>query len=289
MTISSGQGRSIGRYILTLDTYSGTVLPLGDDESVQVALPFKFPYQGVDWTSVWVNSDGNLTFGGPDTDTSDRTVSRFLAGPPRIAPLFADLDPSGFGTGVTGIVMVEDTGNAITVRWVSVPRFGNVFTNSFSVSLEKGGEINMEWRVLRRSGRSVVGVTQGSGVMDPRPTDLSRARKLSAVGTTYEHFLEAVRSPFNVPSLDLYYSTARFKETLALSPLLTLLVTSVAYSRRSIDRKPQKPAKWLALVPTARWTRGTCWVLSMGFESQALAWGCIEALLMLGMQPQAKA
>ena len=92
-----------------------------------------------------MNSDGNLTFGGPDTDTSDRTVSRFLP-PPRIAPLFADLDPSGFGTGVTGIVMVEDTGNAITVRWVSVPRFGNVFTNSFSVSLENG-EINMEWRV----------------------------------------------------------------------------------------------------------------------------------------------
>ena len=41
----------------------GTLLSLGDDSTQEVPLGFTFPYQGQNWTSVWVNSNGNLTFG----------------------------------------------------------------------------------------------------------------------------------------------------------------------------------------------------------------------------------
>jgi hypothetical protein len=43
---------------------------------------------------VYVNSDGNLTFATPDHASTDRSLSRVTAGPPRISPLFDDLDPA---------------------------------------------------------------------------------------------------------------------------------------------------------------------------------------------------
>ena len=52
--------------------------------------------------NVFVNSDGNLTFEDADTASSTRGFARLLGGPPRIAPFFADLDPSAGGTRVRG-------------------------------------------------------------------------------------------------------------------------------------------------------------------------------------------
>ena len=50
---------------------------LGDDSSQEVALGFTFPFQGQNYTSVFVNSNGNLTFGSGDTDFSE-SVSDLL-------------------------------------------------------------------------------------------------------------------------------------------------------------------------------------------------------------------
>jgi hypothetical protein len=68
------------------------------DDSVEVALDFSFPFFGEEHSSVWVNGAGNLTFGAGDTDPFDpfalRDVARFAAGPPRVAPFYADLFPA---------------------------------------------------------------------------------------------------------------------------------------------------------------------------------------------------
>src|SRR6478752_1269924 len=84
-------------YELAADTYdasaaqAGTLLTaLGDDDSREVTIPFAFPFFGVEWRSVYINSDGNLSFGAGDTAITDRSLGRFLAGPPRIAALFRD-------------------------------------------------------------------------------------------------------------------------------------------------------------------------------------------------------
>jgi hypothetical protein len=87
----TGAGNGSGRYVMNVETVSGIILDLGDDDTEEVNFPtFTFPYQGVNWTSVWVNSNGNLTFGTGDTDYSE-SISEFLNGPPRIAPLWDDL------------------------------------------------------------------------------------------------------------------------------------------------------------------------------------------------------
>ena len=60
---------------------------LDDDDTRQVALPFPFPFFGATYTQVFVNSDGNLTFTAGDSASSDRSLGRMTAGPPRISPL----------------------------------------------------------------------------------------------------------------------------------------------------------------------------------------------------------
>lgn len=80
---------------MTINSYTGTLIAPGDDGSVVVPLGFTFPFQGTDWTSVFVNGNGNLTFGVGDGDFTE-TVPELLSGPPRIAPLWDDLfSPSG--------------------------------------------------------------------------------------------------------------------------------------------------------------------------------------------------
>ena len=87
----TGAGGDFGRYVLNISSYRGTILPVGDDDAVEVGFStFAFPFQGTNWSSVFVNGNGNLTFGAADADFTE-TVAELLAGPPRIAPLWDDL------------------------------------------------------------------------------------------------------------------------------------------------------------------------------------------------------
>src|SRR4051794_1877000 len=64
------------------------LVALDDDDSRPVALPFAFPFYGAGHRDLHVNSDGNLTFGARDTASTERSLGRTTAGPPRISPLF---------------------------------------------------------------------------------------------------------------------------------------------------------------------------------------------------------
>ena len=72
-------------------------LGLGDDDYVEVNLPFSFEFCGISYTSVFVNSNGSVSFGEGDLDFSE-SVPEFLEGPPRIALLWDDLNPSAAGS-----------------------------------------------------------------------------------------------------------------------------------------------------------------------------------------------
>jgi hypothetical protein len=176
-----GDGFSGGCYVLDVFAVEGIVLSLGDDDTQQLALPFTFPFQGQDWTSVWVNSNGNLTFGSGDNDFSE-TVAEFRADQPRIAPLWDDLNPA---TG--GQVTVEGDNASMTVNWIGVPEFFASGANTFSVTLSSDGSIEIVYGTLTATD-GLVGVTEGGGAGDPGETDLSANPNQSASGTTYEIF-----------------------------------------------------------------------------------------------------
>ena len=178
----SGDGFSGGRYVLDLFTVDGILLPLGDDTSQQLTLGFTFPFQGTNYTDVWVNSNGNLTFGSGDTDFSE-SAGEFLADQPRIAALWDDLNPNN-----GGLVLADGDDSSMTVSFVGVPEFPSTGSNTFSVTMHVDGSINISYAGITAND-GLVGVTPGGSLPGgPGAVDLSTSATWSATGSTYEWF-----------------------------------------------------------------------------------------------------
>ena len=164
---------------------------LDDDDSRSVDLPFPFPFFGATYTSLFVNSDGNLTFAASDKASSDRSIARFNAGPPRIAPLFTDLDPSRPGAAVT---LQTDVSSA-TITWDSVPvyaDFGVGARQSFQVRLFADGAIEFAYSNISISGSTaVVGITPGRLAGPTELLALSGSSGHTATGGVAEFFSDA--------------------------------------------------------------------------------------------------
>ena len=140
---------------------AGTALAgLADDDSREVVLPFAFPFFGSRYQRVWVNSDGNLTFRSPDSASTDRSLGRLTAGPPRIAGLFRDLDPSKSSQGVRVLAQAE----RVAISWVSVPEYqesGVGARQTFQIRLYPDGRIDAAYYDVNTSG-AVVGIAPGN-------------------------------------------------------------------------------------------------------------------------------
>jgi hypothetical protein len=138
---------------------SGVAVKLGDDDSTPFALPFPFPFFGTTYRQIFINSDGNATFTAGDADATDRSFGRFTGGPPRIAPLFTDLDPSGVQRGV----LVTSEPSRFVVSWVNVPLYsqtGSGRPETFQMRLFPDGRIEFTWSDVFVSS-AVVGIAPG--------------------------------------------------------------------------------------------------------------------------------
>ena len=194
----TGAGESGGRYVLSVNLATGPqpIAP-GDDGSVELPLGFTFPFQGQNWTSVFVNGNGNLTFGAPNADFSE-SVAELLSGPPRIAPLWDDLNSSAAGQ-----VTAEWAAGQLTISFVNVPEFVATGANTFSVTLHGTGQVTVSYGAVSALD-AVVGVTQGTGAANPGESNLSGAAVWPALGTTYEEFTGAL-DPFDLDNLTLNF------------------------------------------------------------------------------------
>ncbi|MBI4874155.1 MAG: hypothetical protein HY822_05935 [Acidobacteria bacterium] len=137
----------------------GARLTLDDDDFKPVALPFAFPFFGAVYRGLFVNSDGNLTFGAGDNATSERSLGRLTAGAPRIAALFRDLDPTQSADGVR--VFAE--ASRVVVSWVRVPEFrdfGAGPQQTFQIRLFPDGRIELAYQGAPARD-AVVGISPG--------------------------------------------------------------------------------------------------------------------------------
>ncbi|HYP15405.1 MAG TPA: IPT/TIG domain-containing protein, partial [Bryobacteraceae bacterium] len=181
---------------------SGTLLrDLGDDDTQETRIAFPFPFFGSRYSSVFINSDGNLTFGASDTVSTDRSLGRVNSGSPRIAPLFRDLDPTQSSDGVR----LTSSANRFTVSWVTVPDYSDTGTGvsqTFQVSLFPDGRIEFAYNSVRTS-TAVVGISPGSLQGEAVLTDLSTASATEYSATLAERFT-------NVEEIDIYSAAQKF-------------------------------------------------------------------------------
>jgi hypothetical protein len=164
-------GFSVTRLTAPLFAEAGNRLALGDDDTAEVALPFAFPFYGATYRAVHVNSDGNLTFGDADSASVARDIGRLLFGPPRIAPLLADLNPS---TG--GSVAWSAVADRFSVTWTDVPQFDQTDRNTFQVSLYADGRVEIAYGTVTAAiDEGVVGIAPGGSAAGLTPVDCSTA------------------------------------------------------------------------------------------------------------------
>jgi hypothetical protein len=199
---SNGSGYDVTSISTGFRSPLGTRLTLTDDDASEFTVPFGFPFFGTSQTRAFVNSDGNITFGDSDTASSDRSVSRFLTGPPRVAPFFADLDPS---TG-NGRVYVNPASDATTVTWCSVRGFEVSQTVTVQAVLLPDGAVEVHFGTGIGLRSAVVGLSPGrTGQF--QPVDLSTAGTLSGGSS-------AVGERFSAESdIDLVALAKRFYQT----------------------------------------------------------------------------
>jgi hypothetical protein len=162
----SGIGYNVSRVAKNFDLAAGAIVmnTLQDDDARQIPFSggFKFTFYGQTYNNVWVNSDGDLTFGGGDPASDDRDVVRFESRAPRIGPLFVDLNPT-CGTGSVATLQRSDRFIAI---WNDVPNYYDESCtinnhNTFEVVLYQDGTIELSYNGIQ-SPQAVVGIAPGN-------------------------------------------------------------------------------------------------------------------------------
>lgn len=162
-TLQAGAYRyaiSNGGYDAAAAAAGSPLAALDDDDTRLVSLPFPFPFFGASYSQIYVNSDGNLTFTAGDSASTDRSLGRMTAGPPRIAPLFDDLNPAQ----TAGGVRVLSEGARVVVSWVAVPEYtsyGGGAAQTFQARLYPDGRIEFSYAGSQPAS-AVVGIAPGS-------------------------------------------------------------------------------------------------------------------------------
>jgi hypothetical protein len=177
-TIGSFQGVVVSAaypfgYQLTAATTIGlglnTNLTLTDDASVNVGLCAPFTFYDVTYSSLFVCSNGMISFGVGNTDFTP-TQAEAESGPPRIMVPWYDFSPNLGGT-----ISIADSGTGPVVTFTNVPVFGMpAAANNFSVALDPTtGNITETIPVGGFTANSttappfIAGVTKGAGNTAP--------------------------------------------------------------------------------------------------------------------------
>jgi hypothetical protein len=169
-TRTGSGGYSVSRIEGNFRAALGTRLTLDDDDSAPGTMPFGFSFYGKAESSVFVNSDGNITFDEADKSSTERNIARLLTGPPRVAPFLADLDPT---TG-TGRIFLNAASDQYTVTWCNVRGFDTTRTVTLQTTLLPNGTIEMIYGATINVGDAVVGLSPGrTGIF--KPVNLSDA------------------------------------------------------------------------------------------------------------------
>jgi hypothetical protein len=142
------------------DPAGGQNLPMSDDDFELISFQggSQFNFYGEDYSSVYVGSNGYLTFGSGTTAYTESLSEHFNRA--RISGLFDDLNPSTGGT-----VSWKQTPDRVAVTWNDVSQYSNSDSNNFQIEMFFDGRVAIS-HLSVQSGDAIVGLSAGNGV-DP--------------------------------------------------------------------------------------------------------------------------
>lgn len=211
VTVAAG-GRRTGIDIVFNRFRPNEPLPLQDDSSFELALPFTFHMCGTAYDELVVNANGTVSFGAPNPDFSE-SAAEFLAGPAQIAGAWDDLNPVAGGS-----VFFTESPWHFTITFENVPERTGTFTgvgaNTFAITLKRFfSQIEIAYGGLTMTD-GLAGVSCGGAItsgFEPA-TDLSARADDPFINLL---FRPAVYERFTPPAStnDLSHLTLRFTPT----------------------------------------------------------------------------
>ena len=141
-----------------VDASGGTELVLSDDDYEAIALPFDFDFYNATFSTVYLCSNGYLSFTDPNPTEyynvpfpSDYITDYYM-----VAPFWDDLDVS-----YSGNVYVQSFGSYWVAEWLNVYHFDEYLVGSFEVILYETGEIVFNYDYLDYMDVYTCGVNLG--------------------------------------------------------------------------------------------------------------------------------
>jgi len=131
---SSRSSGGCGCYIEPDNTYTLAMQP-NDDGSQQISIPFQFCFYGTNYSSLYINNNGNISFGGPYSTFSG--VGFPSDQYEMITPFWGDVDTRGIGE-----VLYKVTNTSLIINWKDVGYFNQRTdkTNSFQLIITNGSD-----------------------------------------------------------------------------------------------------------------------------------------------------
>ncbi|MHC5113546.1 MAG: S8 family serine peptidase [Planctomycetota bacterium] len=145
---------------LPVDPAGGVVVIPGDDSSTLINI-FGPPVTlyGVPYGQFFLNSNGHLTFGAPDSDPAVSLANHFAI--PRVSALYNNLDP---GTQGIGDVSYKVLGDRLVVTYEGVTEAGLENSSTFQIEMHYDGEIRISYLEVEVTQVAIVGLSAGAGL-----------------------------------------------------------------------------------------------------------------------------
>jgi len=134
----------------------------GSDDSIEVTFGAgqSFTFFDVTYTSLWVNTNGSITFGAGDPDPEESDVA-FAGGLPRIAGEWDNINPVAGGPST---VIVGRFGDRIVVTWNYSPdNFAGQGAHAIQIELFWTGQITVT-NLTNGGDDGLSGITEGGGL-----------------------------------------------------------------------------------------------------------------------------
>ena len=203
-------GYDVSTIEFKFDASLGSNLALGDDTNATRNLPFTFTYYGTDWTTIHINANGIVSFGGIVNPSGFFDPDDFFNERPKIAPYFMDLNPAAGGG-----VFLKIVSNKVTITWNQVPEFETSNSNTIQLVIYEDNTFDITFNGIDAVTQindlpTAFGIHPGG--VEPTLDIISFSDDLPYVGGVgagfYEHYLD-IKDPIvnDVAMMNRFYQS----------------------------------------------------------------------------------